>query len=110
MKIYRKPNDKNIVFGCDEIEIELTERELLDVYEEMRHRYDVEDILYVVECFDGDDFRQVFGIEPEDLAKIADNAAKIYRKYRDNTICEDWYDDARDAIHAAVANMKEAQE
>lgn len=104
MKIYRKLHGKNIVFGCDEIEIELTNDELREAYREYQHILDREDVLSIVDYHADDaEFKEAYGITPEKLEEIADKCAVRYRRYEDENNC--WFDNAIDAIREVVIEL-----
>ena len=94
MKIYRD-------WGTCRIEIDLTPGELRDAYEEHQRRCDVEDIMMMVDFHVNDaEFKEAYGITPEELEEIAPECAARYRKYQDEN--SNWFDNANDAIRDIV--------
>ena len=106
MKICRKfistcPGEGNGIF-----EIELTTSELRAAYLEYQHELDVTDIMCVADSYDSDEeFQESYGITPEELEKIVEKCAALYRRWMDQQD-NDWFDTASNVIHTVVANMK----
>ena len=94
MKIYRD-------WGTCRIEIDLTPGELRNAFDEYQRICDVEDIMSMVDFHVNDaEFKEAYGITPEELEEIAPECAARYRKYQDEN--NNWFDNANDAIRDIV--------
>ena len=89
-----------------EMEFELTDMELFEVYKEYEHGCDRSDIISAFEGV-GDDnlLMEVYGHTMEELMPMVEEMANRYRKCRDNS--EDWVDDRDYAIRRVLYEREE---
>lgn len=80
-----------------ETEIELTDRELREAYEEEQHKCDIIDIESVFEDLTDDELMEMYGMTMAEIEELKENMAYRYRKYRDN-YNESWIGDRDEAI------------
>ena len=80
-----------------ETEIELTDRELWDAYEEEQHKCDLSDIDNAFEDLTDDELIEDYGKTRGELEELKEAMACRYRKYRDN-YDESWIGDRDEAI------------
>ena len=105
MKISRTINGKAV-------EIELTQQEMADAFEEQQNNYDMDNVRYFVdEYFDGDDgFLDDFGITAEQAVNGADKIARRFRDMEDDDCAEHWNETMRWAITYYADEIKKEQE
>lgn len=80
-----------------EMEIELTDRELWEAYEEEQHKCDLSDIDNAFEDLTDDELVEDYGKTRGELEELKEDMAYRYRKYRDN-YDESWIGDRDEAI------------
>ena len=80
-----------------ETEIELTDRELWEAYEEEQHKCDLSDIDNAFEDLTDDELIEDYGKTRGELEELKEAMACRYRKYRDN-YDESWIGDRDEAI------------
>ena len=83
-----------------ETEIELTDRELWEAYEEEQHKCDIADIDNYFEDYNDEDFAylmETYKVTREKIEELKEAMAYRYRKYRDN-YDESWINDRDEAI------------
>lgn len=86
---------KRIVDG-NEINIELTARELSDAFYEQEHLFDIEDVLNKLNEMSDDDFAD-YGLTREQVEKEVDEIAYI-KRHSINKYDMNWEEAVRDAI------------
>lgn len=80
-----------------ETEIELTDRELWEAYEEEQHKCDLSDIDNAFEDLTDDELVEMYGMTMAEIEELKEAMAYRYRKYRDN-YDESWIGDRDEAI------------
>ena len=106
MKIYRKLHGKNIVFGCDEIGIELTDEEMYAAFLEKQDQFDREDVEnYTTAYYAPEDFKDVFGLTVEEFRPLMD---EVVDEYRDRPI--DCYEEVQGAAFTVLQRHRRRKE
>ncbi len=95
---------KRIIDG-DEINIELTDRELIDAFYEQEHLFDIEDVQDKLAEMDDDEFAE-YGltrsyVDKDDIDEIAHK-----KRYRINKYGMNWESATEDAIYAYLFNNR----
>ena len=80
-----------------ETEIELTDRELWEAFEEEQHKCDIADIDTVFDEVEDDELMETYGKTLAELEELKEAMAYRYRKYR-NEYDESWINDRDEAI------------
>lgn len=80
-----------------ETEIELTDRELLEAFEEEQHKCDIDDIDNAFEDLTDEELVEMYGMTMAEIEELKEDMAYRYRKYR-NEYDESWIGDRDAAI------------
>lgn len=84
-----------------ETEIELTDSELWEAFEEEQHKCDISDIDNAFEDLTDGDLILTYGKTRSELEELEEDMAYRYRKYRDN-YDESWIGDRDEAVNAVL--------
>lgn len=88
-----------------ETEIELTDRELWEAYEEEQHKCDLSDIDTAFEDLADDELIEDYGVTREKIEELKETMAYRYRTYRDE-YDESWINDRDEAIRYVLMENK----
>ena len=88
-----------------ETEIELTDRELWEAFEEEQHKCDLSDIDNAFEDLTDDELIEDYGVTREKIEELKEAMAYKYRKYRDH-YDESWIGDRDEAIRYVLMESK----
>lgn len=99
MKIYRDFLSNKPGEGTCRVEITLTEKELVEAFNECQHNYDLADVDYFLR-----EYREETTLSEEEIEAVS----KDYSEYRECLVDDNWYENMLYAIEEVMKRRNES--
>lgn len=92
-----------------EVEIELTQQEMYDVFVAKQHQFDIDDVKMAFECLDAAEIAENYDAPWTEIEPLIPEMARRYRKYMNN-YSEDWLYQRDEAIFDVLSEHRKETE